>query len=119
MIFFLFGPHSRESRPHGPQRPSWGPSSWPQGPKKDPSRGIRFWSSGLLGPRWGPRSGPQVPQGPQLGPFLQKKIDREIHDYNTKKKRIRIDDTGFCVNALEFTIQDIVGGGGGGGGGVN
>ena len=34
-----------------------------------------------------------------------------------QKKRIRIDDTGFCVNALEFTIQDIVGGGGGGGGG--
>ena len=35
-----------------------------------------------------------------------------------QKKRTRIDDTGFCVNALEFTIQDIVGGGGGGEGGV-
>ena len=73
IITNLFGPHSRESGTQGPQRPSWGPSSWPQGPQKDPSRGIRFLTKGLLGPRWGPRSGPQGPQGLQLGPFLPKK----------------------------------------------
>ena len=52
---------------------------------------------------------PGAPRAPARALSTKKKIDREIHDYNTKK------------NALELTIQDFVGRGEGGGegGGVN
>ena len=57
-----------------------------------PAGALNLGPRGLKGPSWGPGSGPQ---GPQLGPFPQKKKSCgtyiDFHDKNNK--RIRIDDT--------------------------